>query len=305
MRLKYRFTRLMIATMAASTALGAPVAAAQEQWRTENPVFLIGVARDNSAPRTAQQYERFRQVIEQAIDMPVDVFVAVNLASLIDAHASGRVDYAPMTLLGYYTANTICDCSEPLVAPTTRDGATGIRSVLLAKQETVANMEQLAGKTVAYGPAISLAGALVPRVTFQYDGKPLEQSTLKLLESQSFDETMALLNTGEADAAFGWSYDGAQAQTSFEDSFATRAKQTYDMSLDQLWQSQPLPLGPHVVARAVPDEIKRILRTTMLTLDKEHPLAFDEISPQLAGPMRSVNAFDYRDAVEIIERAQP
>lgn len=305
MRLDVPASTLAITTLISATLVTTATASADEQWRTQNPVFVIGVARDTSAPRSAEQYERFRRVVEQAINMPVDVFVAANLASLVDAHASGRVDYAPMPLLGYYTANTICDCTEPLVAPTTGDGATGIRSVLLAKSGVVNTIDDLADKTIAYGPAISLPGALVPKVEFMFGGKPLMQSDLSLVETESFEETLSVLNAGDAQAAFGWAYATPSATTTFDDGFAARAKQAHDMDLVQLWQSEALPLGPHLIARDVPEDIKRTLRDTMLSLHTQHPLAFDEISPQLAGPMRAVNAFDYREALSLIDQAQP
>ncbi|MGB7432829.1 MAG: PhnD/SsuA/transferrin family substrate-binding protein [Ahrensia sp.] len=305
MRQSSHISALAMAGLIASTALSATHAMADEAWRAQNPIFVIGVARDSSAPRGAEQYERFRRVVEQAINMPVDIFVGANLASLIDAHASGRVDYAAMPLLGYYTANSLCDCSEPLVAPTTEDGATGIRSVLLVKPGTVNRIGDLSGRTIAYGPAASLHGSLVPQVEFLFDGKPLMQSGLSLVETDSFEATLALLNAGEADAAFGWSYANANTTATFDDSFATRAKQSYNMDLVPLWESQALPLGPHLIGRDVPDSIKRALRETMLSLHTQHPLAFDEISPQLAGPLRSVNAFEYREALTIIDQAQP
>lgn len=305
MRLNYSVSNLAAATLISATFTHMPTASADEQWRAQNPVFVIGVARDNSAPRSAEQYERFRRVVEQAINMPVDIFVAANLASLVDAHASGRVDYAPMPLLGYYTANTICECTEPLVAPTTGDGATGIRSVLLAKSGAVDTIDALAGKTIAYGPAVSLPGALVPKVEFLFNGKPLMQADLSLVETESFEETLSVLNVGDAQAAFGWAYAKENTTATFDDGFAARAKQAYNMDLVPLWQSEVLPLGPHLIARDVPDDIKLTLRDTMLSMHTQHPLAFDEISPQLAGPMRAVNAFEYREALSLIDQAQP
>lgn len=299
------FQGAFLAAITATTALSAPAAHADDNWRSQNTVFRIGVAEDSSAPRAAGQYERFRQVIEKAINMPVDIFVAANLASLIDAHASGRVDYAPLTLLGYYTADRICDCSEPLVAPTSAQGATAIRSVLLVKPDRVTGIDDLTGKPIAIGPAISVTGALIPMVQFQFNGKPLAQSGLTLTRTDSFDETLALLAGDDVGAAFGWTYADDDSARLFDDGLASRAKQVYGLTLETLWRSDSVPLNPHVVARQVPDEIKRSLRAAMLSLHADHPLAFDEISPTLSGPMRSVTAFDYRSAIELIDKARP
>lgn len=297
--------RLLSAALMATAASVTTPAMSSESWRAQNPVLRIGVAQDTSIPKSAGQYERFRTVIEKAVGMPVDIFVAANLAALIDAHANGRVDYAPLPLIGYYTVDKICDCTEPLVAPTNEQGANALRSVLLVNKQRIKTLDDLAGQSVAIGPAVSVVGSLVPLARFQFNAKPLDQADLTLVQVDSFEEMLDKLADGSIAAAFGWEYADTGSARSFDDSLAARALQRDGTALDALWRSEPIPLSPHLVATAVPDDMKRALATAMLSLHTSDPLAFDEISPNLAGPMLRVTRFDYKSAFDIIDTARP
>ena len=90
--------------------------------------FRIGmIAADGS--QAVPGLSAIKRAYSQALGIPVEIFVARDYASLIDAQAKSRIDYAIYSTTAYATASLLCSCLEPVVAPLGDDGATGIVAI--------------------------------------------------------------------------------------------------------------------------------------------------------------------------------
>ena len=154
--------RFAVAVFCALQVSGVPVPA-QAEWREQMGAFRVGIASSNGQPFNPAQIREFRTVISEALKMPVEITQTRDAASLIDAAASSRLEYAVFSALGFATLDLTCGCMEPIVAPISEEGATHIRSVLYAHADKIENPEDVIGKRIAIGPESSLTASVLPR----------------------------------------------------------------------------------------------------------------------------------------------
>ena len=102
-------------------------------WRDDMKTFRIGMVAEPGADQTVNGLASLKQAYAQALGIPVEIFVARDYAALIDAQATQRIDYALYSTTAYATAALLCGCVEPVAAPVSDDGATGIKAILVTR----------------------------------------------------------------------------------------------------------------------------------------------------------------------------
>lgn len=149
--------------MAVATAcLTAAISSAHADWRDDIGTFRIGMIAEPGAGNTVPGLSALTRAYSMALGMKVEFLVAPDYATLIEAQAAGRVEYAIYSALAYTLAFERCGCIEPLVAPMDGDGAVGIRSILVTKNGKVPSIQEMASHRIAVGPTNSIAGWLLP-----------------------------------------------------------------------------------------------------------------------------------------------
>ncbi len=288
-----------VLSMAQLTAVSMP---AHAEWREQIGAFRVGIATSNGQPFNPSQIREFKSVISQALKMPVEVTQTRNAASLIDAAASDRVEYAVLSALGFATLDLTCGCMEPIAAPVSEEGATHIRSVLYVNAGSVENLKDLVGKRIAIGPESSLTATVLPMAQFQIDGVALEALDIELVTKPTIEEALNAVAEGSVDGFFGWDQmkfgSGARIETAL-----SRKLETYqDLQMEEIWHSEPVRFGPHSVRSDLPDEAKQALKEALLELEQSAPRAYDFISPNLAGGLEPVTKADYAPIISALRK---
>lgn len=258
--------------------------------------LVIGIVADPTSPLVMKRLEIFRSSIANSLGRQAALFTAGTAAELIDAHASGRVDYAIMTSLGYATTRALCDCVEPLVAPTAANGAYAIKSVLVSRVDT---LEALSQSTIATGPSTSFSTAIVPRHDFEVGGKSLENLGAQIIAAPSAEAANELVRIGEVDAAFSWIFgDGQKSGGTPSPGAALALDETLDVKI--VWKSPAYRYGPHSVRQSLDRPTKVLLRDVLVNLSSTDPAAFDAISPDLGGGFVPVTHSDYDEVMDMV-----
>lgn len=269
-------------------------------WRGESGTFRIGMVLRHGETGTSRRLEGFRALASQALSMPVEIFPARDASALIDAMATSRIEYAVFSALGYATAFELCECVEPLAAPVNRDGATGMRSVLIADTTRVSRIADLAYMPVAFGPENSLGGDFLPSSGFRWQGRPLADSGLDLVQVETTQESLRLLADGEVAAAFLWEYVRPGSPAVFAEGPHAYLDDLSPDGFAVLWHSEAIRFGPHAVRRNLPSEAKSALRRMLLGLARTEPAVYDSVSPDLGGGFEASVADEYRSAAALV-----
>ncbi|UCI07505.1 phosphate/phosphite/phosphonate ABC transporter substrate-binding protein [Mesorhizobium sp. B1-1-8] len=292
-------------TLAAFAGILLTVAAclpARADWRDDIGTFRIGIVAEPGGGNTVPGLARLTEAYTNALGMKVEFVVARDYAALIEAQASGRVQYAIYSALAYAAASERCGCVEPLVAPVDADGAVGIRSVLVTRDGKIPDLAAIAAHRIAVAPPDNVGGSLLPLAGLSAEGVKIARDSPFLTRAASATAAEAMLNDGEADGLFGWESAGADGQP--RDSGGTVARLEAagvpKTSLRVLWTSGLLRYGPHAVRSDLDPEAKRRLTVFLTNLKSLTPDVYDLLESTHSGGFALAEAKDYALAEAIV-----
>lgn len=291
-------------TCAAALAVLSAAPPAHADWRADIGTFRIGIVAEPGGGNTVPGLARLTDAYTNALGMKVEFVVARDYAALIEAQASGRIQYAVYSALAYATASERCGCVEPLVAPVDADGAAGVRSVLVTRDGKVPGLTAIASHRIAIAPADNVAGSLLPLTGLAGEGVRIAQDSPFLARASSATAAEAMLGDGEADGLFGWEPVGADGQPTDTGGTILRlaAAGVPKTSLRVLWSSAPLRYGPHVVRSDLDAEAKRRLAVFLTNLKSLTPDVYDLLEPTHSGGFELAVSKDYATALAIVRR---
>jgi phosphonate transport system substrate-binding protein len=278
-------------------------ASASADWREEIGTFRVGVVEEPGAGNSIAGLAALNDAYSKALGMKVEFFVARNYPALIDAHASGRIEYAIYSASAYAAAYQRCECVEPLVAPVGEDGSTGIRSVLIALDGRLPSSADLSGRRIALLPPDSIAGHQMPLAAFQPGGKPLSGEESFFVEVESAEAAETLLADGSVDAIFGWVPAAPPGAPEMEGGTMARleAAGIERSRLSIAWRSEPLRYGPHAVSSGLDPEPKRRLAAFLTTLKGDDPDLYERLEAHRMGGFTAASQSDYAVALDMVE----
>jgi phosphonate transport system substrate-binding protein len=289
---------------AALVALGAASWPACADWRDDIGTFRIGIVAEPGGGNTVSGLSRLTDAYADALGMRVEFVVARDYAALIEAQASGRVQYAIYSALAYATASERCGCVEPLVAPVDADGAVGIRSVLVTRDGRLPDLAAIASHRIAIAPADNVGGALLPLAALSAQGVKIAQDSPFLARAASATGAETMLSGGEVDGLFGWEPADADGQPARSRGTVARleAAGIPEASLRLLWTSGLLRYGPHAVRSDLDPEAKRRLTVFLTNVKSQTPDVYDLLERAHSGGFAPAAQKDYAMALAIVRR---
>jgi phosphate/phosphite/phosphonate ABC transporter binding protein len=203
------------------------------------------------------------------IKTTVKSYPSVQLLML--AMTKGEVDVAFMNTFGYLMLREQTNAFEISAALHLPDSAESVyKSVIVTpKENRVKSLQEAVARASDYVlilvSSASTSGNLVPR--------------LKLASMMEDDPELFFLELQYAER-----HDLA-LQNMLTQKFALTAcgsEEYYKLGADtvkvnKLWESQPIPLGPVVCKKDLPENFKKILKTTLLELHEQNPEALEAV----------------------------
>lgn len=291
-------------TCAAALAVLSAASSARADWRDDIGTFRIGIVAESGGGNTVPGLARLTDAYTNALGMKVEFVVARDYAALIEAQASGRVQYAIYSALAYAAASERCGCVEPLVAPVDADGAAGIRSVLVTRDGKVPDLAAMASHRIAIAPADNVGGSLLPLTGLAGQGVKIADDSPFLARAPSATAAETMFGDGQADGLFGWESVGADGRPTDTGGMIMRleAAGIPKTSLRVLWTSAPLRYGPHAVLSDLDAEAKRRLAVFLTNLKSMTPDVYDLLESKHSGGFELAVAKDYATALAMVRR---
>jgi phosphonate transport system substrate-binding protein len=265
----------IIAVALATTALST---AAMAQDITE---FRIGLLGGENAQDRLNSNECLRAYTEAALGVETKLFAPADYAGVIQGLVGGTLDMAWLGASGYaatFLQNP--DAVEPVLVKINLDGSYGYHSIGFArKQSGIASLDDMEGKVFGFGDPNSTSGYLIPSIEIpQYkDGVTMESGAYfdEVKFTGGHEQTIVAVNNGDIDGGVTW----ADGQGNWEDGYNSGALRKavdaglVDMNdLVQIWKSKPIPEGPIVLRKDLPEDVKAkmiALVDTMYDNDKD------------------------------------
>ena len=286
--------------------------ASAADWRHEVPVLRIGFVAGDNVRRAREVIEPFRRHLSLELAIPVEVVPARDVAMLIDAQTSARIDYAIYGASAFAAANAACRCLDPLVVPKALDGATGYHSILVtATRSGLRTLADLKGRTVVTPGRRSTSGYLVPLMELGRDGIALDDYFAQTEVADGPDAALRTVLLGTADAAFVWSSLKGDRAKGYSRGTLSRLVADGTMTMDEvaiIWQSHLIPHGPHALRRGLPPELKTLLVKILTRLKDADLQAYDAVERRFGGGFVAADPAAFKaltDAFTVESRSAP
>lgn len=275
-------------------------------WRDEMKALRVGYLSSGAPAADSTRLDPFRAYLEARIGLPVELVPATTYASLIDAEASGRVQYAIHSATSFAAANAACQCIEPLAVASAFDGSTGFYAVLLVRADSpIASLADAGGARLALSGDDSVAGRLVPLKALAAEGMDANTYFSELLTAPGPEAAIEALLAGVADIAVGWSSLSGDPAAGYSFGVLTRMVIDGDLSMDAvrvIWQSRLIPFGPHAVRQDIAPELKSLLADALFAMASEAPDVLDAVDRTGwgGGGFVAIDASDYGVVADLL-----
>ena len=300
-----RFALVLLA-LACMAALFAPLAASAS-WRDELKVLKIGFLAGENPSYRVKQLESFRWRLQTSLAVPVELFPARNYEALIDAEASGRIQYAILSSLAFVALDERCHCVEPLAQPVTEAGMRGFHALLVTKADSpIRSLDDAKGMRLAVGAPDLLSGRIAPFAGMATEGIEPDTYFARIIETSDAQAALDTLAADQADLAVAWSM--AQDPMSKEPGSGPLSVIPPEGNLPLpplrlVWQSDLIPFGPHVVRTDLAPQARDAILQALVEMHVTSPEAYDAVEQQLSGGFVEADPLAYRRFAAILAAA--
>lgn len=276
--------RLITAALA-TTALAAPL---QAQEITEFRIGLLGG--ENAQDRLASN-ECFRAYTEELLGVPTRLFTAADYNGVIQGLIGGTLDLAWLGASAY-AAVFVEDpeAVEPVLVKTNLDGTYTYHSIGFARTDSgIASLEDMAGKKFAFADPNSTSGYLIPLVELPELGFSMTPGEFfsDVVFSGGHEQSIVGVVNRDFDAAVVWADGLGDWEDGYNSGALRRATDSglVDMNdIVEIWQSKPIPEGPIVVRKSLPDDVKQKMIDLMAGLhESDADCAYGVAAGETAG----------------------
>ena len=264
----------IVAAALVTTALTAPAFAVE--GITE---FNIGLLDGENAQDRLASNECLREYTEEALGVPVKLFAPADYNGVMQGLLGGTIDMAWLgasSYAGTYIQNP--DAVEPVLVKANPDGSYTYFSIGFARGDSgVTSLEDMKGKVFGFGDPNSTSGYLIPSVEIPAKtGASMESGDYfaEVKFTGGHEQTIVAVNNGDIDGGVTW----ADGQGAWEDGFNNGALRKavdaglVDMNdLVEIWRSKPIPEGPVVVRKDLPQEVKDIVTALWFDMKETDP----------------------------------
>jgi len=285
----------------ATSALAAPAFA--DDKITEFRIGLLGG--ENAQDRMASN-ECFRVKAEDILGVPVKLFTPADYDGVIQGLLGGSLDMAWLGASAYAKLYlTDPEAVEPVVVKTNTDGSYGYYSIGFARKDSgITALEEVKGKVFAFGDPNSTSGYLIPSIEIpQQTGSTMQSGDYfgEVKFVGGHEQTIVAVANGDVDAGVTWA-DGMGAWEDGYNSGALRKAADagiVDMNdLVEIWRSKPIPEGPFVLRKSLPERVKIDMVALLTSLPYMDP---DCAYGVLAGEALGVQPINHDAYLSIIE----
>lgn len=260
----------------------APTGPAKAEWRESIKKLTFGFLATAEKKQALERRARFQAYLSRELGIPIDLYAAPDLASLINAHASARVQYAVYPPSAYSVAQANCRCLEPLVMPKKRNGEIGYHAVLLVRAgSAIAKPADLEDRILAFTKKGSITGHLLPMALWNKQGLEMDRRLAEGRFAGSARNAARMLDRNQVDAMLTWSSltgDPSEGYA-FGGLRALVSGKHIDMrDIRIIWRSPSIPFAAHAISANLPGDFKRDLQAVLIDLGEKDPDALDSLT---------------------------
>jgi phosphonate transport system substrate-binding protein len=232
-----------------------------ESGAAEPDPLRVGLIPNQSPESVEAQYEPFGDYLSQQLGREVELTVPTSYTAVVEAMVNDELDLAYFGGLTYVQARDRAEVTPLVTEVNPRTGDTTYRTVIIVPPDSeVEEVEDIEGRTFAFGSANSTSGSLYPAIMLQDAGvdyrTELEESTY----TGGHDATAQAVANGGVDAG------------GLEDRILYNLIDKGDIeesNIRIIEESDPIEGYPWVARDALSDDLKEQIAEAFLDLEDQ------------------------------------
>ena len=162
-------------------------------------VLRVGFVPAEDAQQVMQNAQPIVDILEKQLGLEVQPFVAADYTGVVEALRVNKLDVAFLTPASYVLAKN--EANVKVVLKSERKGIASYYAAIITRADSgIQRLEDLRGRTFAFGDALSTTGNIFPRKMFKERGIDPVRDFKQILYSGGHDATVLAVLNGKVDA---------------------------------------------------------------------------------------------------------
>lgn len=162
-------------------------------------VLRVGFVPAEDAQQVIQNAQPIVAILEKQLGMEVQPFVATDYTGVVEALRGNKLDIAFLTPASYVLARN--EANVRVVLKSERKGSPYYYAAIITRADSgIKTLEDLRGKTFAFGDPVSTSANVFPRKMFHERGIDPVRDFKQILYSGGHDATVLAVLNGKVDA---------------------------------------------------------------------------------------------------------
>lgn len=162
-------------------------------------ILRVGFVPAEDAQQVMQNAQPIVDILQKRLNMEIEAFVAADYTGVVEALRVNKLDIAFLTPASYVLAKN--EANVRVVLKSERKGIPSYYAAIITRADSgIKTLEDLRGKTFAFGDSLSTTGNIFPRKMFKEHGIDPVRDFKQVLYSGGHDATVLAVLNGKVDA---------------------------------------------------------------------------------------------------------
>jgi phosphonate transport system substrate-binding protein len=228
-------------------------------------VLRVGFVPAEDAQQVIQNAQPIVEILQQQLGMEVQPFVATDYTGVVEALRVNKLDIAFLTPASYVLAKN--EANVKVVLKSERQGSPYYYAAIITRAGSgIKTLEDLRGKTFAFGDPLSTSANVFPRKMLHERGIDPVRDFKQILYSGGHDATVLAVLNGKVDA--GATY--ANSPDSKDTAWMRYLKNPIDQQkIHAIAVSEPIPADNLVINANLDERLAKRIEEILLELSRD------------------------------------
>lgn len=228
-------------------------------------VLRVGFVPAEDAQQVIQNAQPIVAILEKQLGMEVQPFVATDYTGVVEALRGNKLDIAFLTPASYVLAKN--EANVRVVLKSERKGSPYYYAAIITRADSgIKTLEDLRGKTFAFGDPVSTSANVFPRKMFHERGIDPVRDFKQILYSGGHDATVLAVLNGKVDA--GATY--ANSPDNNDTAWMRYLKNSEDVKkIRAIAFSEPIPADNLVINGNLDERIAKKIEDTFIEMSRD------------------------------------
>lgn len=224
----------------------------------------VGFVPAEDAQQVMQNAQPLVEILHKELNMEIQPFVATDYTGIVEALRVNKLDVAFLAPASYVLAKN--EANIKVVLKSERKGIPFYYAAIITRADSgIRKLEDLRGKTFAFGDSLSTTGHVFPRKMFKERGIDPVRDFKRILYSGGHDATVLAVLNGKVDA--GATY--ANSPDSEDTAWMRYLKNPEDVKkIRAIAFSEPIPADNLVISGSLDDAVAKKIVAIFLELSR-------------------------------------